>query len=99
MELSAFVVQIDTHLTVGQGGVSLGHDQIHRVHIDIDHGFRLVGLLQALFGLLQTEVQRAVDVEMNFPHRGGLLGAAGFAPTFDRQGTHDETSHVDCWNL
>src|SRR5690349_16873909 len=96
MKLTAFVVQIDTHFTVGQGGVSLGHDQLHRVHIDIDHGFTLVGILQALFGVLQTDMERAVDVKMDLTDRDGLLVGAGLAPAFDRQGTHDETSHVVC---
>jgi len=99
MEMATLLMQIDPHLAVGQGAVSLWKFQVQRIHIDIDHDFRLVGLFQAFFSLLQTQMEIAIDVKMDLAYWGGLLLAAGFAPAFDRQGTHGETSDMDCWTL
>jgi hypothetical protein len=42
-------------------------------------------------------MEGAVDVKMDLPDRDGLLVGTGLAPAFERQGTHDKTSIVDCW--
>jgi hypothetical protein len=99
MELTALVVYIDAHLAVGQRAVSLWQFQFQRVHVDIDHGFTLMGLLQVFFSVLQTLMEGAIDVKMDFTHRGRLLLSVDFAPAFDRQGTHGEISVVDGWTL
>jgi hypothetical protein len=97
MELTPLVVDIDAHLAVGQRGVSLGQDQLKCVHVDIDHEFTAMSLLQVFFSLFQAPMEGTIDVKMNFTHWFRLFCTVGFAPAFDRQGTHDEISVVDGW--
>ncbi|MNG32644.1 hypothetical protein D3C84_1187100 [compost metagenome] len=52
----------------------------------------ILGLVQALFGLLQQQMGGLADVELDETHRGGLFIVAAFAPAFDAQAIHDETS-------
>jgi hypothetical protein len=99
MVLTTIEVQIDAHLAVGQGVVSLWQFQIQSAHVDINHGFRPMGTLQVFFSLLQALTKWHIDVKMDFTYWGGFLVGAGFAPAFDRHGAHNEASVVDCWIL
>ncbi|MNT21625.1 hypothetical protein D3C72_1569710 [compost metagenome] len=106
VELAALVfsAQIDAELAVGQRAAAPRYDQIQRVHIGIDHDFRLrraqrllrlmhlLALVQTLFGFLQQQMGGLADVELDIPHRGGIFVANPFAPAFDAQGIHGETS-------
>ncbi|MNF15835.1 hypothetical protein D3C80_2186080 [compost metagenome] len=52
----------------------------------------ILDLVQVLFGFLQPQMSGLADVELDDAHRGGLFIVAAFAPAFDAQGIHGETS-------
>ncbi|MCY1185157.1 hypothetical protein D9M73_259130 [compost metagenome] len=86
------LAEVNAELQVRKRAAFGGRDQFHVLHIGIEQHLRLMGLLQPLFRLFEPQVVGVVDVEVQVPHREGLLRALGFAPAFNGQGIHLTTS-------
>jgi hypothetical protein len=94
MELATLIVwsQIDPQIAVGQGSAFVRQAKVQCPQIDIDRGLALVALLQVFLCLFQVQVVDAVQIEVDMFHRRGSVCPIGFAPTFDAETAHSNTS-------